>query len=372
MAALDRLRVCFTGRCLAFTRAEAAQVVANHGGVLSPHVNEHTDLLVIGSMGWPLQRNGRLTRKLDDARRLQQLTSRLCIEDEEVFLRRLCDDGGFSNSRYSLTELSTLLSVSPQRLLYWYSAGLIASVEVRNGLALFSFSEVARCRTLSELSAEGVNGQRLVRALRQLQLWVPDLSEVLDRLSLEGGHLAVRHHNGCRLQTDGQFLLDFGCEHESQATLVADAEVFFAEAVAHEHTGKLTEAAATYHRLLDHAPRDSEALYNLANVYQKLDQPHRALTYYRWAVKVDPEFVEAWHNLGETLAEIGLADDAYAAFQRAYQLDPAYPPSLFGLAKALCDSGRAEAAIPYWNAYLQQEPSGECADYARMRLRFEG
>lgn len=367
--ALDKLQICFTGRCLAFTRAEASRLVASHGGTVTPHVTRETDLLVIGSMGWPLQRNGRLTRNLEDARRLQEGAARLRIESEETFLRRLCDDGEVASSRYSLPELSALLSVSPQRLLYWFSAGLISPVEVRSGLSFFSYSDVARCRTLCELSSGGVNGQRLVRALRQLQVWVPDISEVLDRLSIEGGQLAVRDVNGYRLQTDGQFLFDFGCENGTGTTLVADLEAFFAEAVAQEHAGNCVEAAETYQRLLEHAPHDSDALYNLGNVYEKLSQPLRAVSCYRKAIEEDPEFVEAWHNLGETLAEMSQPDDAYAAYQTAYQLDPTYLPSLFGLAKALCDSGRADAAIPYWYAYLQRQPQGECADFARRCLR---
>lgn len=370
MSVLAELTVSFTGRCLAFSRSDAQEIVTRQGGRYSRHVDRTTDLLVIGSMGWPLQRNGRLTRKLDDARRLQQEGSGLTIEPEEVFLRRLGGQVESPSQRYTLPELASLLSLPPQRLLYWVSVGLIRPLEEKGHVDYFSFSEVARCRALCQLSAAGVNGKRLLRALRQLQVWLPEAAVLLDRLAPDGRCLSVRDTEGRRIEPNGQFLIDFGEEQGEARVLLADTEAFFNEAVSLEGAGNWSEAEAIYRRLLQCDPHDVEVAYNLANVLAEQERLEEAVGYYEQAVELDRQFIEAWNNLGSVLCQLGRPREALQAYCQAHELDGAYPAALFGLAQAYEECGQLSKASRYWLAYLRQVQAGECADYARSRLGY--
>ena len=59
--------VVFTGRLACMTRAEAFEVVRQHGGTPSQTVSRQTNVLVVGELGWPLLDDGRPSNKLSRA-----------------------------------------------------------------------------------------------------------------------------------------------------------------------------------------------------------------------------------------------------------------------------------------------------------------
>ena len=56
--------VAFTGRLACMSRAEAFDVVRQHGGAPSPEVTKRTQVLIVGELGWPLLDDGRPSNKL--------------------------------------------------------------------------------------------------------------------------------------------------------------------------------------------------------------------------------------------------------------------------------------------------------------------
>src|SRR5215475_14820901 len=59
--------VAFTGRLACMTRAQAFEVVRQHGGMPSQTVTKRTKLLIVGELGWPLLDDGRPSNKLSRA-----------------------------------------------------------------------------------------------------------------------------------------------------------------------------------------------------------------------------------------------------------------------------------------------------------------
>src|SRR6476646_2862108 len=59
--------VAFTGRLACMTRAEAFEVVRQHGGTPGQAVTKRTNLLIVGELGWPLLDDGRPSNKLTRA-----------------------------------------------------------------------------------------------------------------------------------------------------------------------------------------------------------------------------------------------------------------------------------------------------------------
>src|SRR5260370_6572488 len=62
-----RSTVAFTGRLACMSRAEAFEVVRQHGGTPSQAVTRRTKVLVVGELGWPLLDDGRPSNKLSRA-----------------------------------------------------------------------------------------------------------------------------------------------------------------------------------------------------------------------------------------------------------------------------------------------------------------
>lgn len=368
-------RVALTGRLASLTGAEAAVLIRSHGGRYDREVTWRTSLLVVGQEGWPLRKDGTLTRKLQRARLLAEARTRIQIVSEEAFLERLGlqERGSPIYRRYTLLQLSRILNLSPARLRNWLRAGLIAPVETVHRLAYFDFAAVTRIRTLAELISAGVSPKRLQRSLRELRTWLPDADDAARQLRLVAGErwLRLRLPNGRLAESSGQLLLDFD-EAAPQTTppweAALSADRLFELAVDQEEAGHHEPAAATYRRWIARFGPDPDVCFNLGNTLHALGDWNAAATAYREAVRLDPLFVAAWNNLGRTLFEQGECDEAVRVTARALQIDPSYADAHYNLADLLDQMGRIDEARPHWQAYLRFDARSPWADHARSRL----
>jgi tetratricopeptide (TPR) repeat protein len=372
-------RVALTGAMISMTRAEAVALVRRCGGDLSPQVNAETSLLVVGEQGWPLKRDGRLTQKLRQARRLSQQGSPLEIVGEECFLQRVgLDQQAESVCRsYSLVELVRLLGISRRQIQAFIKAGLIEPLPAADGLPRFDFRQVSRVRSVLKLVASGAAVQKIRSSLAALNRCLPQTAEPPDwlaRLEVREKRIVVRAADGELLEPSGQMLLDFSdraSERAGEPTLRFQRDRF-EEAVALEDAGQLGEAVAVYRALLAEGGPDIAVCFNLANVLYAVGQKAAAAERFRQVTETDPEFVEAWNNLGNVLAELGDREDAMAAVRRAVESDPSYADAHYALADLLEEAGRAEEAVPHWRTYVTLEAQGPHADYARGRIACRG
>src|SRR5207245_2393283 len=129
-------RVAFTGKLACMTRAEAVQLVRSQGGEFVRAVTRHTSFVVVGSEGWPLQKDGRLTRKLLQARRLRHYGYAVAVLPEEEML---CQLGLQAQSQgihqlYTTAQLCRILHIPRDRLRAWVNGDLIQPADSRDGL----------------------------------------------------------------------------------------------------------------------------------------------------------------------------------------------------------------------------------------------
>jgi tetratricopeptide (TPR) repeat protein len=127
-----------------------------------------------------------------------------------------------------------------------------------------------------------------------------------------------------------------------------DAERVFAQAAAqarHEQldpfvTGKLAN---------EHA--------RLGDTYLQLGRHDEALTEYRKALALRPEFADVLAKVGVVLRETGRIDEAIAAFGQAKQANPAYVPAYIHLGVTYYAQGRFDQAAREWSAAQALDPS---------------
>lgn len=370
-------RIACTGRLASMTRAEAVSLIENCGGQATSSVSRQTTILVVGEEGWPLKSDGRLTRKLQAARKHRNAGTGIEVIREGEFLRRALgrDDGNSVVGACSMFELTRLLGVSRDRLRAWQRAGLIEPRGETDGPAEFDFRQVSRARTLVELAEKGVSVRNLRRSLQQLRGWMPDVGDSLDwlgRLHQDGGQLVLQTPQGETVEPSGQRRFDFdeiGEENRVKFVALPDAEEdLFDLAVRSEEAGDFASAVDAYRRLLEADGPDPETCFNLGNALYANGEQAAAVERFRQAVEHDPAFAEAWLNLGNVLCELGTTVQALGAFQRALVIDPNYADAHYGLADTLEEMGRDSEAKQHWQAYLEQESYGEWAEYARSRL----
>jgi DNA-binding transcriptional MerR regulator len=367
--------VAITGALTSMEREAAWEVISRQGGRPSRSVNRGTTLLVVGRDGWPLQRDGKPSRKLRQARQFRDEGRELEIIAEEELLRRL----QFESLRehicrdYSVPDLAELLKLPRARLTSWQRRGIITPTRNDSGRPYFDFRQVAAARSLIRFLEDGLSPRRLFRNILQLQSWLPiDIIDVISGMQKIGNRVAFRTRDGRLVEPGGQFLLALA-DDPSPAAIVSGpgavrGERLFEEALQLEQRGRLAEAAQRYRELLRDEGPDADVCFNLANVLLGLGEHQDAIERLQQAVVLDPLHTDAWNNLGNLLAHENRLVEAVSAYRQALSLEADYADAHYGLADVLEQLWRPVEARTHWNAYLREEVVGPWADYARERL----
>jgi tetratricopeptide (TPR) repeat protein len=368
-------KVAFTGKLASMTRARAAVLVREHGGAWSPAVTRDTSFLVVGQDGWPLDHKGRLTSKLQKARRLPRVR---VIGEADLLARLRLEPVA---SRLAITQVSRALHISGDAIRRWVDLGLLQPAETCQGVHYFDFRQASWARTLCEFASAGVSIQRIKRSLEQLRRWLPDVQEPLDQLAVleKDGRLLVRLQDEQLADASGQLQLDFGQPPEASALRLESAPAarfretdkaanWFARACRAEDEGNWAETVWAYRQALQAGGSDAALAFNLANALYALGNKQQAAERYRQSIEIDPTLTEAWNNLGNVLAELHEYPEAIEALETALRLDPSYSDAHYNLADVLEEAGRSEEASTHWRAYLRWQPQGPWAAYARRRL----
>ena len=147
--------VAFTGRLACMTRAEAFEVVRQHGGTPSQAVTKRTKLLIVGELGWPLLDDGRPSNKLSRANAYG-----IPVANERRFLEWIGKAVPDSvHKTYSADQLAALSKLSSDMILKLAQLGLL---DERGGC--FGFRDLASARQIAKLLADGVRLSEIIRA----------------------------------------------------------------------------------------------------------------------------------------------------------------------------------------------------------------
>ena len=365
--------VALRGRLAWMTRAEALALVRAHGGEWVASVTPRTSILVLGQASGPLGKDGRPSRWLLQARKLERQGT-LNILAEDAFLARLGQESPPNAQRLTTAQLSQVLGVSPAKVHAWMRVGLIQPADTARGIHYFDFGAARWAKTLCALAGAGVSASRIRRSLQQLKGWLPGADLPLSQLAVleRDGKLLVRGEDGSLSEPSGQALLDFGNEVGPAAvsfdTGPQTAEEWLAVGREQEEAGQLAEAAAAYRQALTCGGPDAPTCFNLGNVLYAQGRHEQASERFRQAVEIDPAFAAAWNNLGVVLAELGEHNDGVAALRKALDFDAGYADAHYNLADALEQLGRAVEAKRHWQAYLCHGPNGPWGEYARWKM----
>ena len=211
--ALHDVELAITGRLASMSRQEAVAAIQADGARYVETPTVQTAVLVVGSDGPPLGKDGRPTKSLRRARELQKIGVDLEIIDEDEFLARLGDPDRQGETRrlYTIAQLSRILGVPTAAIRTWIRADLIQPIRVVKRLCYFEFGQVASARRLRELADSGVTPARIRKSLERIEGWIPGTAPALAQLEVieRGGPVLVRLEDGRLAETNGQLHLDF-------------------------------------------------------------------------------------------------------------------------------------------------------------------
>ncbi len=127
--------------------------------------------------------------------------------------------------------------------------------------------------------------------------------------------------------------------------------------------GKGGEALTHFRKAAVLKPNYEPAYNYLGVVLHRAGRQEEALPYYRQAISIKPDFGDAYYNLGTLFFSLGRLEEALAAYRQAVLLLPRSAPLYNNLAVALIKSGDERSAIAALRKALELKP-----DYAGAHL----
>jgi tetratricopeptide (TPR) repeat protein len=126
-------------------------------------------------------------------------------------------------------------------------------------------------------------------------------------------------------------------------------------------TGRLTEAALGYQRMLNENPRQPEALAGMSLVALASGQSEAAVKMAGAAVAAAPGMVAAWVALGQALQADGRGEEAKRAYEEAIGRDGMNALARMGLGELMLTTGRPGEAVREFEQVLRRNPAQAAA-----------
>jgi tetratricopeptide (TPR) repeat protein len=294
--------VAFTGRLACMSRAEAFELVRQRGGTASPAVTKHTQVLIVGELGWPLLDDGRPSKKLSRATALG-----IPIVSERRFREWVGESASDRDQKtYSAAQLAALSKMSAGMIQQLAHLGLLDEKDGR-----FGFRDLASARQIAKLLVDGVRLSEVIRSVNAIRKWMPDAG--LSNVRLHAGALCdiQVEQPGGRTNKHGQFVLAVDKPRD-------DPDELFDLAYAAEQSGDIVEAERLYRAVMKCDPTDASAPFNLGNMLRGAARNVEAEAALRTATRANPAFAEAWYNLADLLNDQGRSEAATECLRKAF------------------------------------------------------
>lgn len=339
-------KVSLFGRFRIAPREDIARRIADLGGQTLKDLTRATTLLVVGSGAINLLPDGRLGRRLSEAR-----DRGLPVLGETRLLALL--DG--RDLPAATLPASKVADVSAPLLDALNAFDLI---HLDGGQVAFEDSDTLK--NAARLEAEGMELAAILSALRRRRT----APRGRHRLSADAhGEPVLQWEDGVTTLTgQGMLPLDDG------DTL----DALFETGLEAEMAGDLEAAARVYETCALSDRRDPISPYNLGNVRAEQGRLAEARVAYERAIARDTRFAEAHFNLAGVLEREGRGADARDHLRTAARIDPRYPDPLFNLAQLAMAEDDLGEAEKHFRMYLRLAEDGPLSRKAEKALHLIG
>ena len=162
---------------------------------------------------------------------------------------------------------------------------------------------------------------------------------------------AIRHHSAGRLQKARQLyhkILKLDSEHNDALHMLG--------LLTHQQGDNDAAIKLLNKALLQPGAESAELFTNLGNALQASGQNEEAITSFKKALKIKPDFLLAHNNLGNALNQTGNKEEAIASYNTAIGLNPNAALAYYNLGNLFYSQGEQENAITHYRKALAIEP----------------
>lgn len=286
---------------------------------------------------------------------------------------------------FTPNETADLFALPLRTLTRWDKEQIVRPSGVRDGRAVYTFTDLIAVRTAKGLLESGFPRRQIRQAIESLRARMPDLAQPLTdaRVSSEGHSLVARTDGALFDPVTGQLNFDFNVQALRDDVVrvlkprvsprQAEAYALYLEGLRlDEDETTRGRAEEAYRRAMELDPRLATAMTNLGNLRLLAGDRGEAEALYRRAIEADAQQPEAPYNLAYLLVDQGRRTEAITMFERALGLRPDFAEAHFNLAMALTEAGHFHRAKGHWQRYLELEPRGAWSAMAREHLHPPG
>lgn len=124
-----------------------------------------------------------------------------------------------------------------------------------------------------------------------------------------------------------------------------DADALYHLADIYDRQAQYTEAVEAYKKVIKLKPDMGYAYFKMGTAYSRLDKPAEAVTAFKEAIKHMPNYAVAYNNLGVAYGKLEKFNDEIAVLKKAIKLRPKYSTARYNLGVTYLKTGDKKAAM---------------------------
>lgn len=91
--------------------------------------------------------------------------------------------------------------------------------------------------------------------------------------------------------------------------------------------------------------------------YQQKGEVNKAITFFKKAIELDPNWINAYNNLGNIYSDVGKKEEAIALYKKVIEINPYDRDAYYNLGITYNDMGQTEEAIVYFKKAIEINPT---------------
>jgi len=136
-----------------------------------------------------------------------------------------------------------------------------------------------------------------------------------------------------------------------------DVDALYHLADLYDRNFQYSEAVDTYKKVIKLKPDMGYAYFKMGTAYDRINQPEEAVKTFKKAIKYMPKYAVLYNNMGIAYGKLGKPDDEITALKNAIKLRPSY------------SSGRYNLGITYLR---MRNKKGAMQEYEALKMFDEG